>query len=143
MASLADRLCRDRAAVHHHDVPLTAKGEARAQELLRVAGDTGVDAVYATPTIRAMSTGKPLAAAIGDSLRIVYETPEIIRRLKTRHWGQVVVVVGHSDTVPQIVEGLTGTKVPPYKNEHDLLYVVTLARDGRSTVVRLRYGERG
>lgn len=125
-----------------HDVPLTEAGAARARELRRIAGDTGVDAIYATPTQRAMQTAQPLATALGESLTVVYDTDETVRRLKTRHWGQVVVVVGHSDTVPQIVEGLTGKAVPAFREEFDLLYVVTLARDGRSTILRLRYGER-
>jgi broad specificity phosphatase PhoE len=124
-----------------HDVPLTEQGAARARELRRVVGEAGVDAIYATPTQRAMQTGQPLAAALGESLTVVNDTGEIVRRLKTRHWGQVVVVVGHSDTVPQIVQGLTGARVPSFEGgEHDLLYVVTLTRDGRSSLLRLRYG---
>ena len=63
-----------------------------------------------------------------------------MKRLRTGHWGQTVLVVGHSDTVPQIVEGLTGKQVPPFTAEFDLLYVVTLSRDGRSSIVRLHYG---
>jgi broad specificity phosphatase PhoE len=125
-----------------HDVPLTEAGAARARELRRIAGDTGVDAIYTTPTQRAMQTAQPLASALGESLTVVYDTDETVRRLKTRHWGQVVVVVGHSDTVPQIVEGLTGKRVPAFQAEFDLLYVVTLARDGRSTILRLHYGEK-
>lgn len=124
-----------------HDVPLAERGAARARELRRIAGDTAVDAIYATPTLRAMQTAQPLAEALGESLTVVHDTPEVVRRLKASHWGQLVVVVGHSDTVPQIVEGLTGTPVPAFTDEHDLLYVVTLTRDGHSSVVRLRYGD--
>ena len=66
---------------------------------------------------------------------------ETVARLRTRHWGKTVLVVGHSDTVPQIIQGLTGRKAPVFGSEFDVLYVVTLARDGRSSVTRLRYGE--
>ena len=41
----------------------------------------------------------------------------------------------------QIIEGLTGRKIPGFRAEFDVIYVVTLARDGRSSIVRLRYGE--
>jgi broad specificity phosphatase PhoE len=126
-----------------HDVPLSDPGARRAQELVRVAGDVGFDAIYATPTRRTMQTGEPLAAMLGKTLTVVRETAETIRRLKTNHWGQTVLVIGHSDTVPDIVRGLTGHKVPDFRGEFDLIYVVTITRDGHSTITRLRYGASG
>lgn len=124
-----------------HDVPLNDVGERRARELARIAGEAGVSAIYATPTIRARDTAAPLAARLGDTLTVVHDVGETVTRLKTRHWGRTVLVVGHSNTVPQIIAGLTGRKVPEFVAEFDLLYVVTLARDGRSSIVRLHYGE--
>jgi broad specificity phosphatase PhoE len=123
-----------------HDVPLSAAGEARAKELVRVAGETGIDAIYSTPYERTLNTAAPIAKALGLTTNRVDDTAETVKRLRTGHWGQTVLVVGHSDTVPQIILGLTGKKVPPFTAEFDLLYVVTLTRDGRSSIVRLHYG---
>lgn len=122
-----------------HDVPLSIEGAARAQELMRIAGEAGVSAIYATPTTRSRDTAYPIARSIGDSLTVINEVDETVRHLKTDHWGRTVMVVGHSDTVPQIIAALTGRKIPGFSG-FDLLYVVTLSRDGRSSITRLRYG---
>ena len=123
------------------DVPLSDAGRRRAQTLARVAREAGVTAVYVTPTLRTKQTAAPVAQALGDTLTVVDSIDETVARLRTRHWGKTVLVVGHSDTVPQIIRGLTGRKAPQFGSEFDVLYVVTLARDGRSSVTRLRYGE--
>jgi len=124
------------------DMPLAAAGRRRARELARVLGEAGITTIYATPTRRAMETGAPLAERVGDSLRIVKDTAELVRRLETRHWGSRVLVIGHSDTVPDIVEALCGQRPRALPtSEYDRLYAVTLRRHGPPTVVMLRFGD--
>jgi hypothetical protein len=50
-------------------------------------------------------------------------------------------VVGHSNTVPEIVARLTGrTDVPPIgEEEFDTLYVVTVPTIGKASVLRMKY----
>jgi len=49
-------------------------------------------------------------------------------------------VVGHSDTVPEIIKLLGGGSVPPIgDSEYDRLFVETLTPPNRATVVTLRY----
>jgi len=124
-----------------HDVPLSDGGRRRAQTLARVAAEAGVSTIYVTPTLRAKQTAVPLAQLLGDTLTVIDSIDATVARLRTRHWGKTVLVVGHSDTVPQIIRALTGRKAPVFGPEFDVLYVVTLTRDGRSSVTRLRYGE--
>jgi len=124
-----------------HDVPLSDGGRRRAQTLARVAAEAGVTTIYVTPTLRAKQTAVPVAQLLGDTLTVIDSIDETVARLRTRHWGKTVLVVGHSDTVPQIIQSLTGRKAPAFGAEFDVLYVVTLTRDGRSSVTRLRYGE--
>lgn len=124
------------------DTPLTAAGERRARELVRVLGESGVSVVFATPTRRATDTGAPMAAAIGDSVRIVPEVPGLIRRILRDHRGGRVLVIGHSNTVPEIIQALSGFRPPDQdEDEYDLLYVVTLSGSRPATVYSLRYGE--
>jgi len=53
-----------------------------------------------------------------------------------------VLVVGHSDTVPVIIAAPTGRPFPtPGEVACDAMWVVTLARDGRASLVTLRHGE--
>lgn len=63
----------------------------------------------------------------------------------TRHHPRArirtVLVVGHSNTVPEIITALTGRPFPtPGRVAYDGMWMVTLARDGRAALVTLRYG---
>jgi broad specificity phosphatase PhoE len=123
------------------DHPLRATGLVRAQALARTLGDAGVSAIYVTPWLRNRQTAMPLATALGESLIVVDPVDETVRRLRTRHWGETVLVVGHSNTVPEIVTALTGRPFPtPERVAYDAMWVVTLGRDGRATLLTLRYG---
>jgi probable phosphoglycerate mutase len=124
------------------DPPLTAAGEARARALARVLADARVTRIYATPTRRAMRTGEPLARAIGDSVRVVDGTAELMRRLRTHQAGDVVVVIGHSNTVPEIAKGLCGDSVPAFRDdEFDRMLVIVVPRSGGPILLALRYGD--
>jgi len=124
-----------------HDVPLSTAGAIRARELARVMGDAGIDTIVVTPYQRNRQTVAPLAERLGDSLLVIDSVDETIRRLRDDFHGQTVLVVGHSNTVPVIVEALTGRKVPPFGDgEYDRLEVVTLTPGRPAAYVRLRYG---
>ena len=57
------------------------------------------------------------------------------------HAGGVVLVVGHSNTIPAIVTALGAPQPPPIcDSEYDDLYVVTLAPNAPAHVIRARYG---
>jgi len=53
-----------------------------------------------------------------------------------------VLVVGHSNTVPAIVEAL-GAKRPAAicDSRYDDMFVVTIAGDGKANAVHAKYGE--
>lgn len=63
------------------------------------------------------------------------------KQLKTRHAGQVVLIVAHSNTAGKIVNGL-GAKgdFSIAEDIFDNLFVVTTSAS-QSTAVRLKYGE--
>ena len=123
------------------DPPLTAAGILRAQALLHAVGGAGISTVYVTPWLRNRQTAMPVATALGESLTVVDDVAETVRRLRTRHWGETVLVVGHSNTIPDIIAKLTGRPFPtPERVAHDGLWVVSLARDGRASLLALRYG---
>lgn len=124
--------------------PLSAAGERRARELARMLGESGVSRVYSSPRKRSIDTGMPLAAAIGDSVRVVPDVAGVVRRIRRDHRGARVLVIGHSSTVPEIVEALSGFRPPDLADEeYDVLFVVTLSGSAPATVYSLRYGEAG
>jgi len=125
------------------DMPLRAAGERRARELARVLEEAGVDAIYVTRWRRNHETALPLAAALGESLRVL-EGRDFAAQARTlrAHRGETVAVIGHSDTVPQLHEALTGVPWRGYRGgEWDVLVVVTLGPGGAWKTVPIKYGE--
>lgn len=125
------------------DPALTAAGRARAEELARVLADSGVRAVYSTDFARTRDTAAPMSARIGAEIRIYdwAKLDELAAELSQP--GARSLVVGHSDTTPELVEALGGDRGEPIDepNEYDRLYIVTIAPDGAVTTVLLRYGD--
>jgi broad specificity phosphatase PhoE len=123
------------------DHPLRATGVLRAKDLVHTLGGSGISAIYVTPWLRNRQTALPLATALAESLIVIDEVAETVFRLRTRHFGQTVLVVGHSNTVPDIVAALTGRPFPPPgRVPYDGMWIVTLPRVGRPSLLTLRYG---
>ncbi|MDC0708630.1 phosphoglycerate mutase family protein [Stigmatella sp. ncwal1] len=126
------------------DPPLSEEGEVRAAELARRLKGEGVDAFFVSPTLRTKSTAEPLARASGKDI-LSYE-PKDFKGLRERilrdFRGRTVLVVGHSNTVLEIVEALGAQRpVPALADEdYDALFRVTLPAQGAVSVKALRYG---
>lgn len=123
-----------------NDPTLTAEGEARAIELVRVLADAGITHLWSTPYRRTESTIAPLAEALGLEV-MTYRPgdPAFIETLRSTP-GRIVVSA-HSNTTPALVEALGGDPVSEIPDwEYDRLYVVVVARDGSVTSTLLRYG---
>ena len=59
-------------------------------------------------------------------------TADLLKEIKKKHGGETVLIVGHSNTVPEIVKYVTGFDVAPMgENEFDRIYVVTLGKKPR------------
>ncbi len=125
------------------DPDLSPAGQARAQELVRMFGDAGINAIYATQYKRTQQTVKPLADKLGLPVGQVNSksTAELVTQIRSKHGGQVVFIAGHNSTVPEIVSALGGPQYPVIpESEYDNLYIVTVYRTGKAKVVRMKYG---
>ncbi len=128
------------------DPPLTAAGEARAALLASMFGDARqpghVDAIYVSPALRNRLTAAPLAArlALTPTVAPADDPRALVRRVLREHPGGRILVVGHGDTVPEIVAALTGQSIPPVgKEEYGTMYIVTVPRIGHANFLRLNY----
>jgi len=126
------------------DPPLTAVGRARAEALAQTLAEAGVTALYASQFQRTRLTVRPLADALGLEVQQfpaadVAGLAELVIR---EHVGGVVVIAGHSNTVPALVEALGAGAVAPIEEswEYDNLYVVSIDGDGGARVVTLKFG---
>ena len=125
------------------DVDLSPAGQARAQELVRMFGDAGVNAIYATQYKRTQETVKPLADKLGLPVNQFNSknTTDLVAQIRAQHTGQVIFVAGHNNTVPEIIAALGGPTFPVIPEaEFDNLYIVTVYRTGKAKVVKLKYG---
>ncbi len=125
---------------------LNEEGEERAQQLLHVLEEAGVTAIYATQFRRTQDTVRPLADLLGLEVEIIHadESDRLVDTIRQDHRAGVVVVCGHSNTVPEIIVALGAGPVAPIEeaNEYDNLYVVRLAEGGEAGVTTLKFGRR-
>lgn len=124
------------------DPALSAKGVERAAALAAALRDAGITAVHSTDFRRTRDTAAPLADHLGLVVR-EYQW-DSLRDLaaEMQYEGGRHLVVGHSDTTPELVGLLGGEPGPPIDepSEYDRLYVVVTAPGGAVTTVLLRYG---
>jgi len=123
------------------DPALTADGRARALELARVLADTPLRSVYTTHYQRNRRTVEPLPRHAGEKPTVIDDVPGLLRALRSEPAGATALVVGHSNTVGELVRGLTGQPLPAGEPiVFDRMWIVTRARDGSASLLRLHYG---
>ena len=130
------------------DTPLSEEGESRAQTLVHVAVDAGVTAIYASEYTRTHQTVQPLATYLDLPVNHVKadDVEGLVEQVLSQHAGGVVIVAGHSPTVPQIIAELRGDTGPTSQlSGYDDLFIVTHSSgsgqpDGEVSVVNLQYG---
>ena len=138
----------EKAVGQGDDPHLSDAGEARAEALARSLEDAGVTAVITTQWVRTAETAEPTAREAGASPEVVPVVWNSIPRNAAdvaaavrRHPGEVVLVVGHSNTVPDIVAAL-GVERPAEicDSEYDRMEIVSMEADGNARLIESRYG---
>jgi broad specificity phosphatase PhoE len=125
---------------------LSPLGVARAAALAHVIGNDNVTAIYHSDTSRARDTAAPLARALGvtPTSYVAKDVSGLLHDIFAGHRGEQVLVVGHSNTVPQLIRAAGGPELADLaENEFDKLFVLTTGSGlGRTAnLVRLRYGQ--
>jgi phosphohistidine phosphatase SixA len=91
------------------DVPLSEAGKQRAAALKTELQKENIKYIFSTNYIRTKSTAQPLADAINVPIEIYDpKDPGFIGKLKSLNGN--ALVVGHSNTVDDLVNELTGKK---------------------------------
>lgn len=131
------------------DPELNEAGRERARALGALLRDSGVDTVIVSQYRRTCLTAEPLIAdadvevvrvPVGDD-GVPAHARQVVERVTTEHAGEVVLVVGHSNTVPAIVEDFGPWSIEALtETDYDRLFIVTHRIDGTSSLIRARYG---
>jgi broad specificity phosphatase PhoE len=120
------------------DPELSDAGKARAQALAVALKDAQIAAIFTTQYRRTRDTAQPLAAAAGLQAVAVDadDTAGLVAKVKAASGN--VLVVGHSNTVPDVIKSL-GIIEPAAiaDDQFDNLFVVI--RGAKPTLLRLHY----
>jgi probable phosphoglycerate mutase len=136
-----------------NDPPLTEAGLARAANLAGMLKPLGIKAVFTSQFLRTKETARPLAEAVGATPIVVDMISDrsapggiagrSIKALVERileHRGEAILVVGHSNTLPLIIQGLGGGPVPDIpETEYDNLFILTISGKDEFTIARRKY----
>jgi broad specificity phosphatase PhoE len=119
------------------DPPLSKAGAARAEKLAMMLADAGITAIYSTDYRRTRDTVSPLAAALKLPIRSMSarETAAAVAKIKADHPKEIVLLVGHSNTVPEIVKQLGGPIFTIAEDQYGDLFIVVPAT-GAMTRIR-------
>ena len=120
------------------DPGLTAEGQARAELLVSILADAQIDVIYSTDYKRTRATAQPIAR--NRNLPILfYDASDLAGfAAKLKADGRSALVVGHSNTTPDLVNALGGDGGSPIveANEYDRLYRLTLGNDIQTELLR-------
>ena len=117
------------------DPPLTDAGKARAQRLAATLAKAEIRSVFTTRFRRTQETARPLADLLQLTPIEESDTVELVGKLRA-HGGETVLVVGHSDTVPDVIKAFGGPSVTIADDAFDDLFVLSPTT---GALTRLKY----
>lgn len=144
----------ERAEEPRQDPPLSELGVQRSRELARMLANANIKTIITSQFARTKLTAEPLAkqanvtvTPISLSLnpanpRLIAEqsTAEITNKILERP-GESVLVIGHSNSIPDVIKMLGGDVTPAIdEKKYDDLFVVTVYAKGKAKVATLKYG---
>ena len=129
--------------------PLSEAGQWRAVLLATLLKDAGINAIFTSDLERTVKTAEPLAQSLRiepnylAQLNVRFKQNDVdafVALLRSEHRRDIVLLVGHSNTVPALLKALghpAEIKIP--ETEFDNLFMLISKSEGTPTLLRLRY----
>lgn len=138
----------ERAAAPANDPILTDAGNQRAIDLRDALLAAGIKTVITTQLQRTGLTAKPLSDTLGITPIVVRaggptaaHVDSVAAAVRRRPAGDVVLVVGHSNTIPAIIGALGGPKLADLcDNQYSMIFVLEFPAHGAARFIQARYG---
>ena len=124
------------------DPVLSPTGEARAARLAGLLAASGVKTIYTTQYRRTILLAAPLARKLDITPNIMpaADTAALVKKIKSHGPDDIVLVVGHSNTVPEILKALGHAgEIKIEETDFDNLFVLVPRTAGAPALVRLKY----
>lgn len=118
------------------DPALTDIGVQRANDLNAYFGNKKPDSIFVSKYLRTQQTAAPTAAAASITPVVVNQTDTngidaFVKRIYNIN-KKKVLIVGHSNTVPRIVKGLSGQTINAISDtDYDNLYIIKIKKSDR------------
>ena len=137
----------EKAAAPAADPPLTEAGTKRAEELARKLSKADIQTILTSQFLRTKNTAEPLAKQLGITATVVPVkmagrelVPDYLKEMVERATsGGNALIVGHSNTVPELIKALGGDLAPTIDDAtYDDLFVVTVYAKGKAKVAHLK-----
>jgi phosphohistidine phosphatase SixA len=123
------------------DSPLSEQGKQRADALARLLKQAKVKAIYTSQFVRSQKTAEPLATKLDIRPVIVNngDPDKTASLIRTDHPHDVVLVVGHSDTVGPLIKNWDSeAAVTISENEFDAIFIL-IPTGNSAGWIRLKY----
>jgi 2,3-bisphosphoglycerate-dependent phosphoglycerate mutase len=123
---------------------LTREGEVRAIELAYILRTESVAAVFSTDYERTLKTAEPTAEfhelKVQKYLTKYHEV--FLDNVLRKYRGKTVLIIGHSNTVPVMLNILTGENYWKIKDYiYNDLFIINTIRKGEGRMLHLKYGK--
>ncbi len=138
----------EKAAAPGPDPELSEAGLERAAALAYALSDAGVSSIITTQFKRTRATAAHLAKklgltpiTVGAGGGLAAHAQATASAVRARPAGEVVLVVGHSNTIPAIITALGGPEFAELcESEYDKLFVLQIDSTAPARLLRTRYG---
>lgn len=131
---------KDRSDPENKDPELNQRGLGRAMHWAEIFQDIPLDAIYSTEYARTTMTAAPVA--VKKDLTVTDYDAEMlgIETFKAENIGKDVLIVGHSNTTPEMVNRLIGEDrySPMDDSDNGSLFIVTIV-GSETSVLRLHF----
>jgi len=134
---------KDTSDKKDRDPDLSAEGKTRAQDLAKYLKGEKIDSIFSTNYKRTKLTGYPTADKIGLNIK-TYDPgaqKEFAESLLKNAQGKKMLIIGHSNTIQEMLEAFGVPKPVKDLTEEDYDYIFTLTIKGNKKDVKVdRYG---
>ncbi len=123
------------------DPALTPAGRQRAADWADMLRNVGLDKIFTSDALRTRETGGIIATAL-DLPRSALPRRDIVGLIDTLefdHAEDTILVVGHAETIPGILESLGASEsLSIEKDEFDNLFILVRPASAESALIHLR-----
>lgn len=137
----------EKASQTESDPVLSEAGTQRAKDLAAALADAGIGSVITTQFQRTRLTAADVLAATKLAPVVVTaggatHVADVVAAIRARPAGEVVLVVGHSNTVTAIIGALGGPKLANIcDSQYSNLYVLEMPAAAAPKLIRANYGK--